>query len=129
VGLFSTTNSNGVTTQAFVLHSNVLGGANGFYLISNTGGVYAYDGSGDFATTFANSANLLAILSPNVFTTPTLLTDAAAPPMPNAILNVSGNTLTVNVADVPVGTVFQIFVTANDGTKTTRTSFLVTVTA
>ena len=74
VGYFSTT-VNGVSTTAYVLHSNVLGGVGGYYL-NSAGAVYAYDGSGSYASTFANSANLIANLSPSVFTTPTLLTNA-----------------------------------------------------
>jgi hypothetical protein len=129
VGLFATM-MGGMTTQAFVLHSNVLGGVGGFYLINpSNGGVYAYDGSGNYATTFANPANLIATLSPSVFTNPMLLTNAMAPSAPNAMVSVTGNMLTVNVAGVAPGTVFQVLVTANDGAETTRTSFLVTVTA
>jgi hypothetical protein len=128
VGRFTTT-VNGVSTTAYVLHSNVMGGVGGYYLLSSSGGVYAYDGSGNYATTFANSANLIATLSPSVFTTPALLTAAQAPSTSGAVVNVNGNTLTVNVAGVSVGTVFEVIVTANDGAETTRTSFLVTVTA
>jgi hypothetical protein len=57
-----------------------------------------------------------------------LLTKAQAPTAPSAIVNVSGATLTVNVGTVPVGTVFEVFVTVNDGAETSRTGFLVTVT-
>jgi hypothetical protein len=129
VGLFSTL-MGGVTTPAFVLHSNVLGSVEGYYLINaSNGGVYAYDGSGNYATTFANSANLIATLSPSVFTNPMLLTNAMAPSAPNAVVAVTGNMLSVNVAGVAPGTVFQVIVTANDGAETTQTSFLVTVTA
>jgi hypothetical protein len=119
--------NNGVT--AYVLSSSVLGGVNGYYLLTNTGAIYAYDGSGNFNTTIGNSSNLIATLSPAVYTTPTLLTQAKAPVAPAATLGVNGNTLTVNVAGVPVGTVFEVFVTTSDGAETTRTGFLVTVTA
>jgi hypothetical protein len=122
---FATTGS----VSAFVMRSSVLGGAGGLYLVSTTGGVYAYDGSGNFATTFANSANLIATLNPGVFSNPTLLTNAQAPAVPAALATVNSTTLTVNVAGVPVGTVFEVFVTASDGAETTRTGFLVTVTA
>jgi hypothetical protein len=64
-----------------------------------------------------------------VFTNPMLLTNAMAPAAPNAMVTVSGNMLSVNVASVAPGTVFQVNVNANDGAETTRTSFLVTVTA
>jgi hypothetical protein len=37
--------------------------------------------------------------------------------------------LTLNVASLSVGTVFQVLVTATDGAESTTTSFLVTVTA
>jgi hypothetical protein len=114
---------------AYVLQSSVLGGAGGYYLLKSDGGVYAYDGSGSFAHTFANSANLITTLDPGVFTTPTLLTQAQAPATPAAAVSVSGNTLTVNVAGVAVGTVFEVFVTASDGAESQRTGFLVTVTA
>ncbi len=120
-------NNGGVS--AYVLHSSVLGGADGYYLLKSDGGVYAYDGSGSYSHTFANSANLITTLDPSVYTTPTLLTNAQAPATPAAVAGVSGNTLTVNVAAVPVGTVFEVFVTASDGAETTRTGFLVTVTA
>jgi subtilisin-like proprotein convertase family protein len=119
--------NNGVT--AYVLQSTVLGGVGGYYLLKSDGGVYAYDGSGSYAHTFANNANLITTLSPSVYTTPTLLTNAQAPATPAAVVGVSGNTLTVNVANVAVGTVFEVYVTASDGAETTRTGFLVTVTA
>jgi hypothetical protein len=120
--------TNGGVT-AYVMRSSVLGGVGGYYLLSSTGGVYAYDGSGSYAHTFANSANLITTLDPSVYTTPTLLTNAQPPVLPAAVVNISGSTLTVNVASVPVGTVFEVFVTASDGAETTRTGFLVTVTA
>src|SRR5262249_14181068 len=78
----------GVT--AYVLKSGVLQGSGGIYLVNNTGAVYAYDGSGSYAHTFANSANLIAILNPSVYTTPTLLTNAVAPTAPSANVTVSG---------------------------------------
>jgi hypothetical protein len=115
--------------MAYVLHSNVLGGTGGFYLLSSSGGVYAYDGSGSYAHTFANSANLVAQLSPSVYMMPSLLTSAAAPTVSGAQVNVNNNMLTVNVSSVPVGTVFEVLLTASDGAQTQRTGFLVTVTA
>jgi hypothetical protein len=42
---------------------------------------------------------------------------------------VVGNQLTVNVTGMTAGTIFQIIVTASDGTETSQTGFLVTVTA
>jgi hypothetical protein len=114
--------------SAYVLQSSVLGGVGGFYLLNSSGGVYAYDGSGSYAHTFANSANLIATLDPSVYTTPTLLTSAQAPAAPAAVLTVSGSTLTVNVAGVSPGTVFRVIVSASDGAETLRTGFLVTVT-
>jgi hypothetical protein len=72
---------------------------------------------------------VIATLDPPVYITPTLLTIAHAPTAPAAIVGVSGNTLTVNVASLPVGTVFEVFVTASVGAETTRTGFVVTVTA
>jgi hypothetical protein len=118
--------SGGVT--AYVLHSNVLGSAGGYYLLNSAGDVYAYDGSGNFAATVANSANLIATLDPSVYASPSLLTQAQAAATPGAVVSVSGNTLTVNVAGVSAGRVFEVFVTANDGAETTRTGILVTVT-
>jgi hypothetical protein len=44
-------------------------------------------------------------------------------------VSVSGNTLTVNVASVTPGTVFEVYVTVGDGAETQRTGFLVSVTA
>jgi hypothetical protein len=126
VGLITTT-VNGVKTTAYVMHSNVLGGVNGYYLLNSAGAVYAYDGSGDFSTSFANGANLIATLDPSVFATPTLLTNPASPVAPAAMVGVSGSTLTVNVAGLPTGTVFEVFVTASDGAESNRTGFLVTV--
>jgi hypothetical protein len=128
VGLFT---AGGVT--AYLLLSAVPGGSQGYYLLSSTGGVYAYDGSGSFANTIAVSYNLVAQLTPAVYTTPTLLT-AATPASPGATLtvtpvNATTSTLSVNVAGVAPGTVFQVIVTASDGAETSRTSFLVTVTS
>jgi hypothetical protein len=116
----------GVT--AYVMQSGVSGGASGYYLLKSDGGVYAYDGSGSYAHTFANSANLITTLDPSVYNTPTLLTNAQPPAAPAAVASVVGNTLTVNVSAVPVGTVFQVIVSAFDGAELTRTRLLVTVT-
>jgi hypothetical protein len=124
-GLGFVTNG-GVT--AYVLQSSVLGGVSGYYLLSNTGGVYAYDGSGSYAHTFADSANLVATLDPSVYTTPTLLTQAQAPATPAAVLIVNGDALTINVTGVSPGTVFQVVVSASDGAEMMRAGFLVTVT-
>jgi pimeloyl-ACP methyl ester carboxylesterase len=126
VGYVST--PDGVTAYVLsIMGSNANG--NPYYLITSTGGVYAYDGSGSFAHAIANSANLITTLSPSVYNNPTLLTAATAPAAPAALVSVSANTLTVNVAGVSPGTVFEVFVTANDGAETTRTGFLVTVSA
>jgi hypothetical protein len=114
--------------SAYVLQSSVLGGVGGYYLLKSDGGVYAYDGSGGFSHSFANSANLIATLDPSVYSTPALLTQAQPPAAPVAAVSVSGNTLTVDVSGVAVGTVFEVFVTGSDGAETTRTGFLVTVT-
>jgi hypothetical protein len=130
VGLFTTT-VRGVATTAYVLHSDVPGGAGGYYLLGSSGAVYAYDGSGDFATSFADGYNLVATLSPNVYATPTLLTKAT-PASPGAVtvtpVSATTSTLTVDVTGVAPGTVFEVLVTANDGAESTRTRFLVTVT-
>ena len=88
VGLFSTTD-NWIKTTAYVLHSNVLGGVSGYYLLTSTGAVYAYDGSGSYASTIADSFNLVAQLSPSVFTTPTLLTQATAVTLPGDVVTVN----------------------------------------
>jgi hypothetical protein len=45
------------------------------------------------------------------------------------VVTVTGNMLSVNVAGVATGAVFQVIVTASDGAETTNTSFLVTVSA
>jgi hypothetical protein len=127
-GLGYATSSDNVS--AYVLSVNGLNiNGNPYYLLNSSGALYAYDGSGSYGHTFANGANLVAQLSPNDYTTPTLLTNAQAPTAPPAIASVSGNTLTINVSSVHVGTVFQVIVTANDGAEIRRTSFLVTVTA
>jgi hypothetical protein len=115
-------------TTAYVLHSSAPGGVNGFYLLSSSGGVYAYDGSGDYSTTFANPHNLVAMLSAAVFTTPTLLTQATPTPA-GAMVGVTGTTLSLQVTGVPPGTLLRVFVTAFDGAESTRSSFLVNVTA
>jgi hypothetical protein len=114
---------------AYVLHSDVLGGVGGYYLLRADGGVYAYDGSGSFAHSFGNPNNLIASLDPGVFNNPTVLTNAQLPPTPAAVASLSGNTLTVDVSGLAVGTVFEVFVTASDGAEPTRVGFRVTVTA
>jgi hypothetical protein len=126
VGLF-TTNVAGVTTTAYVLRSAVPGGMGGYYLLSSSGGVYAYDGSGDYSTTFGDTHNLVAMLSPAVFATPTLLTQATPTPT-GAMVSVTGSSLSLQVTGVPPGTLLEVFVTAFDGAETSRTSFLVNVT-
>jgi hypothetical protein len=125
VGLI-TTNVGGVMTTAYVLQSSVPGGVGGFYLLKSDGGVYAYDGSGDYSTTFADGHNLVANLSSAVFTTPTLLTEATPTP-PVAIVSVTGSNLSLKVTGVPPATLLEVFVTAFDGAETARTRFLVTV--
>jgi hypothetical protein len=115
----------GVT--AYVMQSGVSGGASGYYLLKSDGGVYAYDGSGSYAHTFANANNLITTLDPSAYNTPTLLTNAQPPSAPAAVVSVVGNTLTVNVSAVPVGTVFQVIVSAFDGAEVVRSGFLVTV--
>jgi hypothetical protein len=119
----------GVT--AYVLRSDVPGGFGGYYLLSSTGGVYAYDGSGNFASTFADGHNQIATLSPAVYTTPSLLTSAVV--LPADVVSVNNNatpaTLTLDAAGLTPGTLLQVFVTASDGAEITATSFLVTVTA
>jgi hypothetical protein len=110
------------------LQSSVPGGTGGFYLLRSDGGVYAYDGSGDYSTTFADAHNLVAMLSPAVFTTPTLLTQATPTPA-GAMVGVTGSTLSLQVTGVPPGTLLEVFVTASDGAETTHTSFLVSVTS
>jgi hypothetical protein len=127
-GMGYATTMDGVTAYVMTVTGNNQNG-NQFYLISQSGAVYAYDGSGSYAHTFANSANLVASLSPAVYMNPSMLLAAMAPPAVAASVNVSGNVLSVNVANVPVGTMFQVNVTASDGAESSVTSFLVTVTA
>jgi hypothetical protein len=121
----------GVT--AYVLRSDVPGGFGDYYLLSSTGGVYAYDGSGNFASTFADGHNQIATLSSAVYTTPSLLTSAAPVVLPANVLSVNNNatpaTLTLGVAGLTPGTLLQVFLTGSDGAEITGTSFLVTVTA
>ena len=68
------------TTTAYVLHSNQSGsGFLGYYLIRpSDGALFAYDGSGSYARSFANGT-AIATLGPNVFTDPTLLLNALPP--------------------------------------------------
>jgi hypothetical protein len=131
VGLYGT-KVDGVTTQAYVLYSAVPGGAGGYYLLSSTGGLYAYDGSGSFANTFADEHNQIAQLSATVFNTPILLTQPTPVVLPANVVSVNNSvspaTLTLNVAGLPAGTLLEVFVTASDGAETTKTGFLVTVT-
>jgi hypothetical protein len=126
LGYFTTSDNVKVYTLQGTINNKY---GNSLYLLSSTGGLYAYDGGAEFGTTLGNSANLVAQLTPAVYTTPTLLTNAQPPQTPPAQVNVAGNQLTVNVAGLPVGTVFEVFVTVNDGVATSRSGFLVTVTA
>jgi hypothetical protein len=127
-GIGYSTTSDGVSAYVLsILGSNANG--NQFYLLSTTGGLYAYDGGSKFGSTFANSANLIAQLGSAVYTVPSLLTNPKPPTTPAAKVNVVGNQLTVNVAGLSVGTIFEVFVTVKDGAETTTTGFLVTVTA
>jgi hypothetical protein len=65
-----------------------------------------------------------------VYNTPTLLSNAQPPATTAAIQHAVqapvGNHLTVNVAGLPVGTIFEVLVTVSDGAETSTTSFLVT---
>src|SRR5262249_9670525 len=126
VGTFTT--PDGVT--AYVLQiAGSNGNGNPFFLLKSDGGLYAFDGTGNYGHTFANAANRVATLDPSVYANPALLTNAQAPTTPAAAVSVSGNVLTVGAAGLAPGTVFQVFVTASDGAETTRTGFVVTVTA
>jgi hypothetical protein len=120
--------ADGVTAYVLSIAGNNPNG-NQYYLINSNGAVYAYDGSGSYGHTFANSANLIATLGASVYNNPSLLTSAMVPTAPAAVVGVSGNTLSVNVANVTPGAVFEVFVTVSDGAETTRSGFLVTVTA
>jgi uncharacterized repeat protein (TIGR03803 family) len=130
-GVGRVTTPDGAT--AYVLAANG-SNANGnpYYLLTSTGGLYAYDGSGSFSHTIANSGNFVAQLSANDYTTPTLLTNArppvTTPAIQSALSAPVGNQLTLNVTGLSVGTVFEVFVTVSDGAETSETSFLVTVT-
>jgi hypothetical protein len=127
-GLGYFTTSDDVTVYALQIAGTNPNGSS-YYLLSASGGLYACDGGNEFGTTLANSANLVAQLSPSVFLTPSLLTNAQPPPAPAAQASVNGNQLTVNVAGLPVGTEFEVFVTVNDGIAPSRTGFVVNVTA
>jgi hypothetical protein len=66
---------------AYVLHSNASGaGFEGYYLLTANGTLYAYDGSGSYAHTIANSANVVASFEPAVYANPSLLLGARAAP-------------------------------------------------
>jgi hypothetical protein len=129
-GVGNVTTPDGVT--AYVLEINGTNPyGNPYYLLSSTGGLYAYDGSGSFSHTIANSANLIARLSTNDYTTPGLLTNASPPvtsaAIQQAVIAPVGNQVTLNVTGLPIGTVFEVLVTVSDGAETTQTNFLVTV--
>jgi hypothetical protein len=131
-GVGKATTGDGVSAYVLqVTGTNVFG--NQYYLISSSGAVYAYDGSGSFGHSFGNSAGFVAQLDPSVFNTPTLLTNAQPPVTTAAIQHAVqapvGNQLTLNVTGLPVGTMFEVLVTVSDGAETSTTSFLVTVTA
>jgi hypothetical protein len=128
LGLGYYTTSDGVKVYSLQSATNNVNG-NPLYLLSSTGGLYAYDGSSDFGTTLSNSANLVAQLGAAVYQTPSLLTNAQPPQAPAAQVNVAGNQLTLNVTGLSVGTVFEVIVVVNDGLATSQSSFLVTVTA
>jgi hypothetical protein len=127
-GLGLVTDAAGVTAYRLQV-SGDNGHGNPYYLLRADGAVYADDGSGSFAHAFADPANRVAVLDPSVFNVPTLLTYASAPAPPAASVSVSGSVLTVDVSGLAAGTVFRVFVTADDGAEMMRTSFLVTVTA
>jgi hypothetical protein len=131
-GLGRVTTADGVT--AYVLQINAMNpNGNPYYLLSSTGGLFAYDGSGSFGHTIANNANLIAQLSASDYNTPTLLTNAQPPIMTPAIQHAVGtpvgNQLTINVTGLSVGTIFEVLVTVSDGAETRQSSFVVTVTA
>jgi hypothetical protein len=95
--------------------------------------VYAYDASSSFGHSFGNSSGFVAQLDPSVFNTPTLLTNAqpaaTTAAIQHAVQAPVGNQLTINVAGLPVGTIFEVLVTVSDGAETSNVGFLVTVTA
>jgi hypothetical protein len=67
----------GATAYVLTAASNN-GFGNPYYLLKSDGGLYAYDGSGSYAHTFAN-VTPLANLGANTYADPTLLTNAQAP--------------------------------------------------
>jgi hypothetical protein len=76
-----------VGATAYVLHSNQAGpGVAGFYLLRSDGALFAYDGSGNFAQTFANNSPL-ATLDARTFANPSILVGATATPDLYAQLN------------------------------------------
>jgi hypothetical protein len=131
-GVGKSTTSDGVSAYVLqVAGTNAFG--NPYYLISASGAVYAYDGSGSFGHSFGNSLGFVAQLDPSVFNTPTLLTNAQPPATTAAIQSAVqapvGNQLTINVAGLPIGTIFEVLVNVSDGAETSNVGFLVTVTA
>jgi hypothetical protein len=131
-GLGTGTTPDGVSAYVLqVTGTNVFG--NPYYLLSPSGAVYAYDNSGSFGHSFGNAAGFIAQLDPSVYSTPTLLTNAQLPVTPldiqQAVHHPSGNQLTLDVTGLPIGTIFEVLVTAGDGIETSQTNFLVTVTA
>jgi hypothetical protein len=104
---------------------------NAYYLLLPTGGLYAYAG-GTYAQTIADASNMVALLDPSVYATPTLLTSAKTPVSATGVTLMptgSGSSLAYNV-NAPASFVgsFQVTVTATDGSLTTTESYRVTAT-
>ncbi len=112
---------------AFVLVAGANNGfGNPFYLLSASGGLYAYDGSGSYAHTFAN-VTPVAQLGAATYSNPSWLFNAAPPVTPAVGVSFSGNVLTLTPPSGFVGTL-KVTVTASDGMLATSQSFLATLT-
>jgi hypothetical protein len=87
-----------------------------YYLLNTSGGLYAYDGSPSYTTTFSNSANLRATVDPSVYTNPSLLTGAKAPVDGSTVVTatINNGTLQVNAPISFVGSVV-VNLAASDG--------------
>ncbi len=116
----------GTTAYVLVARANNSFG-NPYYLLSSQGGLYAYDGSGSYAHTFAG-VTPIAQLGSAVFDDPTQVLDAQAPagPAPDVGVSVNGNVLTLTPPTGFLGS-FKVTVTADDGSGTAQQSFLVNV--
>jgi subtilisin family serine protease len=116
--------NNSYYTNTWGANEKWLGGNGGswFALLPN-GKLYRW--TGDFVTT-VTAANLVATLDPMFYTNPQLLWSAQPPVVPAITAVVQGNTLTLSRPSGLKG-IYQISVTASDGTSTSVRTFWITL--